>query len=95
MHHLGFPPITGLRDTVTDSRGTTSYVYDERDRLISYTYPDGKAINYTYNLVGDLTSLTTPSGTVYYSYDEWNRLKTVTDGDDVTSYFYDGVSNLT
>ena len=32
---------TGQRETVTDARGTTFYTYDERDRLLSRTDPDG------------------------------------------------------
>ena len=35
---------TGQRETVTDARGVTSYAYDERDRLVARTDPDGTAI---------------------------------------------------
>ncbi|ACK68468.1 YD repeat protein (plasmid) [Rippkaea orientalis PCC 8801] len=93
--------LTGLRETITDSRGTTTYTYDERDRLIAQTDPTGVYLNsgntleYSYDLTGNRTSVTTPSGTVYYTFDEWNRLKTVTDADNhQTIYVYDGVSNL-
>ncbi|MEL4897465.1 putative Ig domain-containing protein [Crocosphaera sp. Alani8] len=93
--------LTGLRETITDSRGTTTYTYDERDRLIAQTDPtgiyldSGNTLEYSYDLTGNRTSVTTPSGTVYYTFDEWNRLKTVTDADNhQTIYVYDGVSNL-
>ncbi|WP_446717965.1 papain fold toxin domain-containing protein [Crocosphaera sp. Alani8] len=55
----------------------------------------GNTLEYSYDLAGNRTSVTTPSGTVYYTFDEWNRLKTVTDADNhQTIYVYDGVSNL-
>jgi len=44
--------------------------------------------------VGNRTSVTTPSGTVDYTFDEWNRLETVINGEEITTYAYDGVSNL-
>ncbi|MEL4894751.1 papain fold toxin domain-containing protein [Crocosphaera sp. Alani8] len=80
---------------------TRTNTYDERDRLITQTDPtgvyldSGNTLEYSYDLAGNRTSVTTPSGTVYYTFDEWNRLKTVTDADNhQTIYVYDGVSNL-
>ncbi|MFB8794878.1 MAG: colicin D domain-containing protein [Microcoleus sp.] len=92
---------TGKIASIVDSRGTTSYKYDERDRLISRTDPDGPytannvTIEYGYDAAGNITSVAVPNGTTGYTYDERNRLKTVTDPDGgVTAYSYDAVGNL-
>ena len=85
---------TGQRQTVTDSRGVTSYEYDLRDRLTRRTDPDGRSIPYTYDAAGNRTSVTIPTGTTNYTYDALNRPATVTDPDGgVTTYTYDAVGN--
>src|SRR4029077_15427281 len=92
---------TGQRQTVTDSRGSTQYVYDQRDRLLARTDPDGTAIAYTYDVAGNRTSVTTPAGTTAYSFDVLNRVVNVTvnpvpvgPNAIVTGYTYDAVGNL-
>ncbi|WP_246259702.1 RHS repeat-associated core domain-containing protein [Oxynema aestuarii] len=91
---------TGQLETITDSRGVTSYSYDELGRLLSRTDPDGPyltsgaSIEYGYDSAGNRTSVTTPTGTIEYAFEEQNRLKTVTDDAGVTSYSYDEVGNL-
>jgi YD repeat-containing protein len=69
--------------TVSDGRGVTSYEYDNRDRLSQITNPDGKAIGYGYDVLNNVTSLTTESGTTSYTYDALNRLDWVKDGNEV------------
>jgi len=44
-----------LRDT------TTSYSYDERDRLTEVTYPDGHTTQFAYDANGNMSRLTTPT----------------------------------
>lgn len=86
---------TGQRETVIDARGTTTWDYDERDRLLSRTDPDGRTISYTYDAASNRTSVTVPSGTITYTFDTLNRLSTVTDPNlGVTRYTYNPVSNL-
>jgi RHS repeat-associated protein len=86
---------TGQRQTVVDSRGTTTYVYDQRDRLLSRTDPDGTTISYTYDAAGNRTSVTIPTGTTAYTFDALNRLLTVTDPQGgQTKYTYDAAGNL-
>jgi RHS repeat-associated protein len=87
---------TGQRETVTDTRGTTSYIYDQRDRLLSVSNPDGTTLIYTYDPAGNRTSVAAPSGTTEYAYDVLNRLATVTDPDGgLTTYSYDNTGNRT
>lgn len=85
----------GLRETVTDGRGTTYYQYDARDRLIRRTDPDGRQIAYDYDDTGNRTSVTIPSGTTTYAYDSLNRLLLVTDPAIArTQYHYDAIGRL-
>ena len=85
--------LTDLVQSITDSRGTTSYTYDVRDRLTTITHPNGKSITYTYDDAGNRTSLTTINQQVTYGYDALNRIETVTDETGVTTYRYDPVGN--
>jgi RHS repeat-associated protein len=85
---------TGKRTAVTDSRGTTLYTYDLRDRLTQRSEPNGAIIQYTYDAAGNRTSLVGPAGATLYSYDALNRLTTVTDTTGgVSQYNYDEVGN--
>jgi RHS repeat-associated protein len=92
----------GLRKTMTDGTGSTSYDYFVDHRLKKVTTPGGKVVEYDYDDVGNRKLVRYPdsAGDVTYTYDEFNRMKTVTDwlGDDpmpnVTTYQYDGAGNL-
>lgn len=77
--------------TVTDSTGTAENVYDTLNRVTSYKDTQGNIIQYAYDSVGNLITLTYPGGRqVSYEYDTANRMKKVTDwGGRVTSYSYD------
>jgi YD repeat-containing protein len=44
------------------------------------TQLDGEYVRYGYNLLDNVTSLTTRAGTTTYGYDRLNRLDTVKDG---------------
>jgi len=69
----------GLRETVTDGRGVTTYAYDSRNRVTQITQPDGWTVAYTYDAAGNRLSMTTPVGAIAYGYDAANQLITVTD----------------
>ncbi|MCP3974181.1 MAG: RHS repeat protein, partial [bacterium] len=89
---------TGQRATAVDARGTTSYTYDDRDRLIEKTDPNGYKLGYGYDLQGNRTRLTATVGaqvfTTTYTYDDLNRVETVTDPQGgVTTLGYDDNGN--
>jgi RHS repeat-associated protein len=91
-----YDPVTSQLKTVTDGRGVTQYSYDQRDRLKTITMPDLKTVGYGYDLLNNITSLTTQAGTTTYGYDKLNRLDTVKDGDrTLADYDYDSFGNLT
>jgi len=90
--------VTGKRKTMTDASGTTTWNYDNRDRVTSKATPQG-TLTYTLDLRGNVTS-TASSNTngvsVSYGYDTLNRLSGVTDNrlSNQTTYAYDNVNNL-
>lgn len=44
-----------LRQSMTDTIGTTSYVYGNDNALVQETLSDGKTINYEYDINGNVT----------------------------------------
>ncbi|HLJ86073.1 MAG TPA: RHS repeat-associated core domain-containing protein [Candidatus Angelobacter sp.] len=95
---------TGQRASMIDASGTTTYSYDNRDRLLSKATPEG-TLSYTYDAQGNVLTIgsSNPNGSsMAYSYDAVNRLTTATDnrllaqnlGPAVTSYNYDAAGNL-
>ena len=75
----------------SDSTGNSSYLYDARGKLKSYTNGYGQTLSYTYDEAGNLITLTYPGGkTLAYAYDALNRLVLVTDwAGRETAYIYD------
>lgn len=90
---------TGMRRSMTDASGTTTYTYDQRDRLLTKQTPQG-ALTYTHDLAGNLTSMRSSNADgvlVDYTYDVLHRLSNVTDNQlaaGTTTYTYDVVGNL-
>ncbi len=88
---------SGLRSNMTDAVGVTDYTYDNRDRLIRKSTPQG-TLNYEHDAQGDLTRIhsSTLNGIdVSYVHDALNRLSRVTDANvGETAYVYDEVGNL-
>jgi YD repeat-containing protein len=81
------------------------FVYDKLDRNTSETWIDGnnnplRTFNYTYDAVGELTSVTDPSATYSYTYDAGGRnIKVDNTGTPGVpnvkfDYSYDAVNNL-
>jgi RHS repeat-associated protein len=90
---------TGMRRTMVDASGTTTYTYDKRDRLVTKETPQG-TLTYTHDLAGGLTSMQSSNAdgiSVAYTYDDQYRLKEVIDNRlsvGTTVYTYDQVGNL-
>src|SRR5207248_8071828 len=68
--------------------GTTSYHYDQLNRLTVVQAPTGP-VTYTYDAAGNRTVLTGPASTLTYTYDVANELLTAGS----TRYAYDADGN--
>lgn len=83
--------LAGLRKSMTDSTGITSYISkDETGELSSIQFPDGKKINYNYDVNGNRSTMISPFGSVVnYAYNSLNQLTSVTsNGQEEVSYEY-------
>ena len=93
---------TGQRTNMVDPSGSTAYFYDNRDRLVAKTnLPTSGptlALNYSYDVNGNLTNLWSgsPGGVnLVYQYDLLNRLTNVlANGSLAASYTFDLVGNV-
>jgi RHS repeat-associated protein len=98
---FGYSP-TSQRTNMIDPSGTTSYVYDNRDRLMqkTVTWSNGPsiALNYSYDGNGNLTNLWSSSSTGVtnvFQYDALNRLtNVVASGSTAAGYGFDANGNL-
>ncbi len=72
----------GRRSQMTDTTGSQSYTYGNRDELLShtttYTGLSAQTIAYSYNADGSRQSMTTPAGTFSYAYDAAGRAASLT-----------------
>jgi RHS repeat-associated protein len=97
----------GNRISMVDATGTTSYVYDDLNRLTSVTFPGPKTVAYRYDNTGgegedvaeypgQRTKITYPdSKAVVYTFEPDGRMATVTDWlDNTTTYSYDDSGRL-
>uniref|UniRef100_UPI0016857BDF RHS repeat protein n=1 Tax=Oscillatoria sp. FACHB-1407 TaxID=2692847 RepID=UPI0016857BDF len=85
----------GRRDSVTDERGVTQYLYDAAGRLLTRTEPDNTTIAYTYDdVTGQVETITTPSGTTTHHYSALGQLERVIASTGETVYTYNAVGNL-
>jgi YD repeat-containing protein len=73
----------GNRTSMTDGSGRTDYTYDQLSRMQSETrqfsgVTGSYALNYDYNLAGELKAITDPAGaTINYGYDLLGRIANV------------------
>jgi len=95
--------VLGQRASMIDASGTTTYTYNNRNRLTSKASPEG-TLNYTYDTAGNLLSTISSNANgvnTTYTYDTLYRLATVSDnasgirpGTGTTTYNYDAAGNL-
>jgi RHS repeat-associated protein len=78
------------RSSMADGTGTTTYSYDELDKLLSVTSPGPKTVGYRYDRDGNRTKLIYPDTTaVTYAFDKASRLQSLMDwASRATSYTY-------
>jgi RHS repeat-associated protein len=86
---------SGNRTSVVTSgnsvtNGTESYLYDELDRLIDVSYPDGGHVAYTYDPNGNRTSQTDGILTTSFGFDDADQLTQVNGS---LNYTYDNNGN--
>lgn len=76
--------------SANNSIGTISYTYDGLNRITSHSDYYGNTVSYTYDLSGNILSVTYPGNKVVeYTYYDDNLLHTVKDwNNNVTSYLY-------
>lgn len=86
----------GNRTSMVDGTGTTSYTYDEMDRLLTVVSPGSVTVAYRYDLNNNRTKIIYPDATaVTYAFDKSDRLSTVSDwASRVTSYQYNPDSSV-
>ena len=99
QNHLGSASVTytynpqGLRATMVDGSGTTSYGYDGLGRLTFRGRPEGNLF-YSYDKAGNERA-DSGSGNATYGYDALNRLVSVANSNTgTTTYTYDAVGDL-
>jgi RHS repeat-associated protein len=87
----------GNRTSMTDATGTSSYAFDQLDRLTENKDGHGDIAKYEYDLANQQTKITYPNGkAVTQTYDKAGRLEKITDWlSSVTKFAYDPDSNLT
>lgn len=89
---------TGNLVSVRDAKGQVAhYEYDVLDRLTSIIYADSTKVSFTYDPLGNLTSMEDQWGRTFYTYDRVGQLRTEDSSRTTGSiqYSYDSVGNLT
>ena len=72
--------VDGERTKMIDASGTTTYIYDQLDRLTESVDGHGDRTAYEYDLDGEQTKVTYPNGkAVTHTFDSDGRLSSVTD----------------
>jgi RHS repeat-associated protein len=87
----------GNRLTMVDGSGTTSYTYDELNRLTGVTYPSGTpaSVSYTYDAMGNRLTMVQDGVTTTYTYDAADRLTGTTGGSSLSFTWDDNGQMLT
>lgn len=86
----------GNRLTMVDNDGTTSYTYDELNRLSTVAYPTGTPANvsYTYDPMGNRLAMTQDGIETTYSYNEADQLTSTSTGGTPVNYTWDNAGNM-
>ncbi len=95
-HHKYEYDKDGNRTKMIDGTGTTTYTYDQLDRLTESENGHKETVKYEYDLANDQTKITYPGGKeVSHAFDKDRRLEKVTDWlKHETKFTYDPDSDL-
>jgi RHS repeat-associated protein len=96
LSNLSYRPFGIAKGMDTGSGGTVENEFDQSARLIVANPGADKERTYTYDAVGNLTSVSSPNVAWYnrvYTYDALNRLEHAEGPYGVIDYTYDGVGN--
>jgi YD repeat-containing protein len=87
----------GDRTKMIDGTGTTTYEYDQLDRLTATKDGHGDTVGYEYDLANEQAKITYPNGkAISRTYDSAGRLKTVADWlEHSTKFVYNADSDVT
>ncbi len=78
----------GNRSEMSDGTGTTTYVHDEADRLVTVTFPGSVEVGYRHDLDGHRTAVIYPGDDIVeYAIDEAGRISSLTDWDERTATY--------
>jgi RHS repeat-associated protein len=88
--------VAGNRTGMVDSIGISNYVYDDLNRLQSYSSPYGASLGFSYDAASHRTSIVYPgSKTVQYGFDANGQITSVGDWNGFTvNYSYDAVGRI-
>jgi len=78
----------------TDGTNLTTYGWDENNRLVLVTLPDGTAVAYNYDVMGRMLSRTDTSGTARYEWLGWDMAREISAAGLTTHYLLNGMEIL-
>lgn len=86
---FSYNPLRQLQE-MEDWLGVTRITTDSKGRALKVVMPDGKEVQYSYDVSGRRTSLTYPDGKeALYEYDDYGRLKSLSSVGRTVTYEYD------
>ncbi|MEM3433286.1 MAG: hypothetical protein QXP27_03820 [Candidatus Methanomethyliaceae archaeon] len=83
--------VTQVREQTAQGVKVIRYEWDQRGYLVALHLPDGSAIRYEYDAMGNRITKTDSHGTIHYQYDKYGRL--IRAGEE--TYEYDRAGRLT
>jgi RHS repeat-associated protein len=71
----------------SDGTNTTTYAWDEDNRLTLVTLPSTATVAYTYDVLGRMLTRTDSSGTTYFTWDGWTMVAELAPNGTQTRYY--------
>jgi len=86
---------SGRLKSKTDAQGTITNTYDSLGRLKTKSNSNDELITYSYDDVGNIIRIETPTQSISKTYTKRNALASVSDSTGTTSYIYDALGRQT